>query len=117
MSDVNTILVFGTDEPNPLMDTLFDIGYVPIVRKNMGEAISKLRHDLFAAVIIQRDQIEADTLEFILNVRDLNEQIPVFVVGNSTDQDENRALSNQENTFLVGKDYAELKSQIRSMFN
>lgn len=116
-NDVNTVLVFGTDEPNILMDSLFDAGYVPIVRGSMNEAISQLRHELFKAVIIQQDRIEADTLEFILNVRDLDEAIPVFVVGASEDQEENQVLSKQQNTFLVGEDYSELKKQIKKMFN
>lgn len=116
-NDVNTILVFGIDEESKVKDAVFEAGYVPIVRDSMNEAISKLRHEEFIAVIVQQDQIEADTLEFILNLRDLNTQVPVFIVGINRDDEEKQVLSKQQNTILIGENYSLLKQQIKKMFD
>lgn len=113
MSDVTTILVLGTDEQDGLKNALFEVGYVPIVRSNMMEAISKLRHEPFAAVLVDRNHSEADTLEFILNVRDMDEQIPIVVFGSAENHNESRVLSSQRNTVLVGENYAKVKSEIK----
>ena len=115
MSEVITILVLGFDEQDDLSNTLFEAGYVPIVRGNMMEALSKLKHEPFAAVLVDKNHSEEDTLEFILNIRDMDGQIPIIVFGTIDNEDENRVLSKQNNTCLVGESYNEIKNEIKRL--
>jgi len=80
------LLVLGSVTDRTLVDALFDLGFSPLVRDSMSSALSKLRSERFAAVLVDGDAIDVDVLEFVLNVRDINEHVPVVVVGRSLDE-------------------------------
>lgn len=115
MSEINTVLVLGTDAEEQLMETLFECGLVPIVRTEMMEALSKLRHESFAAILVDRDHIDADALEFTLNVRDMNDDIPIIVVGESDAASEDTALEQQNNILIIGNRRTRLRSKIKQI--
>jgi len=96
------VLILGTDHNRDLMEVLFDFGFAPLVRKTIRETLDKLRHERFAAVIVDRNHAAVDVLEFVLNVRDLDEQTPVVVIGSSTDAQSDEAILSQRQTFLLG---------------
>ncbi|NIR46881.1 hypothetical protein GWO43_00150 [candidate division KSB1 bacterium] len=103
MSDSQALLVLGGSEQSDLVETLFDMGFVPLVRKKMFRALEMIRHEKFAGVVVDRGNLEEDALEFVLNVRDIDEELPVIVVGNSVNESENEVLANLDNTFLMHK--------------
>ena len=80
------LLVLGSMTDRTLVDALFDLGFAPIVRDSMSSALNKLRSERFAAVLVDGDSTDVDVLEFVLNVRDINEHVPVVVVGRSLDE-------------------------------
>ena len=96
------VLILGADRNRDLVELLFDFGFAPLVRKTIREALDKLRHERFSAVIVDRNHADVDVLEFILNVRDLDEQTPVVVIGSSTDAQSDQVLLSQRQTFLLG---------------
>ena len=77
------ILVVGSKENNELLEAIFSIGFDPLVRENMEDAIEKLRQEPFMAIIVDTEHLDSniDVLEFILNIRDVVEHIPILVVG------------------------------------
>ena len=97
------VLILGTEHNRDLMEVLFDCGSAPLVRKSIREVLDKLRHERFAAVIVDRNHADVDVLEFILNVRDFDEQTPVVVIGTSTDPQSDQAILSQRRTFLLGE--------------
>jgi DNA-binding response OmpR family regulator len=99
----NAVLVLGSNDNQDLVDVLFDIGYTPIVRERMQGALDRLRHERFAAIIVDRDHVNVDVLEFTLNIRDFDEQTPVVVIGDSTDAQSDQVLLLQGQTFLLEK--------------
>ena len=96
------VLILGTDHNRDLIEALFDCDFAPLVRKSIREALDRLRHERFAAIIVDRNHADVDVLEFILNVRDFDEQTPVVVIGFSTDAHSDQAILSQRRTFLLG---------------
>lgn len=86
------LLVLGSVTDRTLVDALFDLGFAPLVRDSMSSALSKLRSERFAAVLVDGDAIDVDVLEFVLNVRDINEHVPVVVVGRPFDEGSEEVL-------------------------
>jgi FixJ family two-component response regulator len=80
------ILVLGNHAQRDLMQSLSRVGFVPQVWGSMRHTLDKLLHQRFAAIIVDRKFTNADVLEFILNVRDINKEIPVVVIGSGNDE-------------------------------
>jgi len=90
--EATALLVLGSMTDRTLVDALFDLGFAPIVRDSMRSALNKLRSERFAAVLVDGDSTDVDVLEFVLNVRDIDEHVPVVVVGGSLDAGDEKAL-------------------------
>lgn len=101
MHDTSAVLILSTNKKSDLVETLFNLGYVPLVRQTILPALEMLRHHRFRAVFIDRNREDVDALEFILNVRDLDEKIPIFVIKNAHDQQETRMIARQKNVLLL----------------
>ena len=101
MHSSRTVFVLGQEYPNELAERLFDLGYVPLVRTKMQQALEVIRHEQCSAVVVDGDSPQLDILEFILNVRDVDGSLPIIVVGQPTDEHENRAVHKQQNTFVL----------------
>jgi len=95
------VLVLGTYANKSLIDVLLGIGLVPLVRGDIESILDKLRHDQFGAVLVDGRYANTDVLELILNVRDVDEQIPVVVLGKLSDEAVRKTLAAQKQTTLV----------------
>lgn len=95
------ILVLGTHANRDLVQTLSRVGFVPQVWGSMRHSLEKLVHNRFAAVIVDRKFTNADVLEFILNVRDINQEIPVIVIGSGSDERLDRKISKLDRTIML----------------
>ena len=108
--DINTVLVLGISAESPCMEELFGLGLVPIRRSHIGDAIHLLRHGRFVAAVVDFPHTTEDTLEFVLNVRDLNPGIPVLVAGPFR-----QPLDNQTILKNLGVDIVERQRDFRRM--
>jgi FixJ family two-component response regulator len=95
------ILVLGSHAQSDLMQSLSRVGFVPQVWGSMRHTLDKLLHQRFAAVIVDRKFTHADVLEFILNVRDINQEIPVIVIGSGNDERIDRKISKLGRTIIL----------------
>ena len=95
-------LILGSNQNDRLLNAFFAMGLAPIVRETMGAALTKLRHERFQLILVDRFRVDVDVLEFVLNVRDLDEATPILVAGRSTDVEEDQALARQAATTIVG---------------
>lgn len=95
------ILVLGNHSQRDLMQSLSRIGFAPQVWGSMRHTLDKLLHQRFAAVIVDRKFTNADVLEFILNVRDINQKIPVIVIGSGNDERIDRKISKLGQTIIL----------------
>ena len=95
------VLVLGTHANRDLVQSLSSVGFVPQVWGSMRHTLEKLVHNRFAAVIVDRKFTNADVLEFILNVRDINQEIPVVVIGSGNDERIDRKISKLGRTIML----------------
>jgi len=97
------VLLIGTEVNSDLLEALFERGFAPIVRRRIQPSLHELRHDRFGAIFIDRNNAEDDMLELILNIRDVDQQIPIVVVGKSAIKERDRHLRQQGRAFVVSK--------------
>ena len=95
------VLVLGNHAKSDLVQTLLSAGFVPQMWASALHSLEKLRRRTFAAVIVDRRFTNADVLEFILNVRDINEQIPVVVIGSGKDERIDAKIRRQDRTMIL----------------
>lgn len=111
-SSNTTVLVLGTEPQSMLIELLFDMGVVPIMRKKMLPALDRIRHEDFDAVFLDHNRGDVDVLEFVLNVRDHNGELPVVVLGGLSNAREHEVLNAMQPVFLV-KGIEDLEDQIQ----
>lgn len=91
-----------------IADSVADLGYVPLVRRTMADALLGVRRGGVAAVVLGPvDPQGFDSLEFVLNLRDLEQHMqvqrftPVYVLDGALSSVEERALDRQQDVLLV----------------
>ncbi len=110
MSASNLVLILGYDNQSSLTDDLFEMGFTPFVRDNVEKALSNLRHEHFIFVVYERSDLEVDPLEFVLNVRDINDHIPVIILGETSNQREDKVLLEQDDVYVITDYYKEFRN-------
>jgi len=113
MENLASILIVTSDEQSELVEIMFNLGYLPLIRRKMYPALNMIRHKCVDAVFLDFDQMEIDALEFIINVRDLNSVIPVVIV--DTPIDEKEFLLKQNYVVLIEKDVNQIKTFLKSL--
>ena len=85
----------------------------------MQSVLEKLRTDNFTGIIVDRKHVDCDVLEFVLNVRDFNEEIPVFVLGQSPGKEDDKLVLTDRRTFVAdaGFDAEQIKTEIKKLFS
>lgn len=73
------IMVITDDENCPIVRTLLRHRVVPIIRRSIVSAINLLQHLNITAIIIDKKHQNVDSIELILNARDVAGEIPIFV--------------------------------------
>lgn len=95
------VLVLGNHANRDLVDVLSDIGFVPQLWGSMQHSLDRVRHEKFTAIFIDRKFTHADVLEFILNVRDINQEIPVVVIGPARDERAEEKIRRMDHTIIL----------------
>lgn len=97
------VLVLGNHANRDLVEVLSNIGFAPQVWGSMQHSLDKLQHEKFAAILVDRKFTHADVLEFILNVRDIDKNISVVVIGPAKDERIDRTILKQERTIVLSE--------------
>lgn len=95
------VLILGSHAHRDLVQAVTRMGFIPQVWGSIRHSLDKLRRERFAAVVIDRKFTHADVLEFILNVRDINERIPVVVLGSGKDEQIEKKIASQDHTVVL----------------
>ncbi len=98
-----SVLVLGSDTNKAFVQTLRELSLVPSFVNSLEGVVHALRHMQARAILVDRDQRGADDLELVLNVRDLDPEIPIILIGSSQEERAERILSSRERTFLICK--------------
>ncbi len=97
------ILVVEDLDDGRLVDSLIGLGFAPVARDKMHQALIKLERGSFSFIVLDREYEAIDPLEFVLNVREKDNSIPVIIVGNSEDKPYNDLLRNQRNVHTLAE--------------
>ena len=112
--DYKFLLVLnGEENDGPKTETLSIKGVVPVVKKTIREGLEAIVHHHFVAVLIYLGQTDIDALEFVLNVRDYDCQIPIVVLGHPADYRYKEGLLKQPNVIFAEKDPGQLEELIK----
>lgn len=95
------VLVIGTNDSDDLLEALLERGCTAAVSDHIEGAVRKLRHGEFGLVFIDRDHIEADLVELVLNVRDVDASVPILVIGCVADREVDEQLRQHEATHFM----------------
>jgi hypothetical protein len=101
------ILVITDDENSDIVRLFFRHRIIPITKRSILSAIYVLQHLDIVAVIIDKELQNVDTLEFILNARDIDRKVPIFVSNSITNQEDWKIIKN-ESKVVVFKDENDL---------
>jgi DNA-binding NtrC family response regulator len=96
-----TVLLLSSNRKKGLLDVLQNIGLEPLLRENIQGILEKLRHENYAAIVVDSRNANIDVLELVLNVRDIDGQIPVVVLGKLNDQAVRRTLESQKQATVI----------------
>jgi hypothetical protein len=73
------VLVITDEENSPVVGMLLRLQIVPVIRRSIMSAMNLLRHISISTIIIDREHQDVDSIELILNARDIAGKIPIFV--------------------------------------
>jgi len=99
----DTVIVIGAKNNKPLLDSLFKMGLIPITRETIQGAVEKLRRTSVSAVLIDSDLADVDLLELALNVRDIDGNTPIIIIGQLPDHNLAQVIVSQPGIYLVEK--------------
>jgi hypothetical protein len=86
---------------------------VPVIHvRGMSEAVWAVRHGSPAAVVLEHGTGGADALEMALNLRDVDERVPIFVIGCLPGSDAGRGIARLSGAFLTTA--AEVTAEVSS---
>jgi hypothetical protein len=97
------VLILGSHANQEFVEALSNIGFVPEVRGSVRHSLDKVRRQRFSGVVVDRKFTHADVLEFVLNVRDINQKIPVVVIGFGKDKRIDGKITKQDHTRVLSE--------------
>jgi len=84
--ELNSILIVSKEASAVVTDAVFETGYVPIVRSSLAAVVRSLGDGRCDAVVVDRENAtDIDALECALNVRDVDADIRIFVLGSEAE--------------------------------
>jgi hypothetical protein len=84
--------------------------------ETLGRALAKIRHLNFDAAVV-RGFVELDPLEFVLNAREIDADIPVIVLAQELDRNLVKALESRRKVWVVENIDQGLQSCLRRILD
>jgi DNA-binding NtrC family response regulator len=98
-----TLLVLGSARNRAFARILRELRFEPTFLASMEELLHALRHTRASAVLVDRDKGNADDLELVLNIRDLDDRVPIILIGSPGEAETEVLLRRQPATILIHK--------------
>jgi len=97
------VLVLGNHSRHLLPNVLKNLGFVSEIRGSVLNCLSHLQCQRVAAVVVDRDFTHADVLEFLLNIKDIDDSLSVIIVGRTKNDTVEQALRTQRQAVFVNE--------------
>ena len=75
------VLVLSSERNSPLFSMLSDLNYEPLPLSSIGSAVGVLPSKGVALILVDFQHTEVDSVEFVMNVRDVDPRTPIVFVG------------------------------------
>ena len=75
------ILIIGSRESRSLVKKLRDCGFASQIESTIQAALRSLQLQRFVAIVVDYPHAQVDIVELVLNVRDVNADIPIMILG------------------------------------
>lgn len=109
------IMVITDDENSDVVKMLLRIKVIPITRRSIITALELLRRLQIVAIIIDKEHQNVDSLEFILNTRDVASKIPIFIPEQYHLNEDWSKISNLGKIEIYNESNYSIKQQIKSL--
>ena len=107
MKDFSSVLVLTNDDQSNLLEALFDLGYIPLIRQRMWPALQEIKHNNVDIAFLDLTCVEIDALEFVINVRDIDQHLPIVIVDGLMEGE--KEILNQKNIFVISNQIVQIK--------
>jgi len=77
----DAVLVIADEKDQELVDVLFEGGLTAVIRRPSVSTIARIHPGEYLAVLVLDEGQDRDVLEWVLNIRDRDEAVPVLVLG------------------------------------
>lgn len=81
MNDYYNLIVLGTPQSVEISRSFARIGFEPVMVESVEQAVDLIGTCGPMAVVVDLDNVDVDPVEFLLAVRDLEEDLPVVFIG------------------------------------
>ncbi|MBD3384102.1 hypothetical protein GF407_04165 [candidate division KSB1 bacterium] len=95
------VVVLDENICDKLANRLFDLGCHVRTCSSMSSALFKLQHESLRAVFFCCDHKDIDSVELLLNIRDIDRHIPLVLVDCPIKKREHQWVLNQPATFSI----------------
>ena len=117
MKNEKHILVITDNENSDIVRMFLRHRVIPITRRSIISAIYLLRHLHIVAIIIDKELQNVDTLEFILNARDIAQEIPIFVPDTFNNKKDWVDVKDQVNVLVYNDENMLIKNTVNKLVN
>lgn len=97
------LLILGSQSNQEYIEALSKFGFTTEVRGSVRHSLENVHRRRLRGVIVDRKFTHADVLEFILNVRDINQTVPVVVIGPGKDEKIEGKINKQDHTVVLSE--------------
>ena len=98
---MDLILIISARFNQRLTEIVYQQGMIPLVYSDMELALFAVRRTVFKAVLINGQRNNIDVLETALNLRDINSEIPILIVGMPADEKQKKILEKLDRVQIV----------------
>jgi DNA-binding NtrC family response regulator len=95
------VLILGDHNRTELADMLSSLGFSPSLWSSTINCLAHLRDRPTDAVVVDRDFVHADVLQFLLFVKEIDDSVPVLIVGRFRDEQVDQAIMRETRAVFV----------------
>ncbi len=109
------ILVISDDENSSVVRFIYRNKLMPIIRRSILPALELIRHQNVSAIIVDKNHQNIDTLELILNIRDINKNIPIIVQEDSILPKDKTVTQSMNNVIIDDQYFGWFRKQLNKL--
>ena len=97
----SSTLILTRDMSASLKDGMRSIGLAALRVGTVDDAVKKLKYGFYTAVLLDERCTNVDSLEFVLNVRDVDPAVPILILGPPRKESVDDALRSQRGVYRI----------------